>query len=160
MKNFNKITYQKMFQKAKNNFYKSDAPTPWKNILKNLKVSIQLNPKFTSTAAMIHFDDYSPGMSLDNLTQFEGKLGKWIMELNPKNITKDSYYEILDVVSHELAHALDFIVNKKSYRCFHNYTWKYIHKCMGGSGKQFYYKMSNYYNKPYLNKLLKEFQNA
>jgi hypothetical protein len=160
MKNFNKIISQEMLQKAKENFYKSDAPTSWKNKLKPLKVIIQLNPRLSETAGKMFFEDYYPGISLDNLTQFNGKLGKWIIELNPKVILTDSPKQIFDLISHELAHTLDFLVNEDSQRHFHNATWKYIHKCMGGTGEQFYNNFKCFYKFRQLKPLLKDFQNA
>ena len=141
MKNFNKIIAQEMLQKAKENFYKSAAPTSWKTILKSLKVNIILNKKFSSTAGMMRFQEYYSGMSFNSLTQFQGKLGKWFIELNPKVIINDSPKHIFDIISHELAHNLDFIVNENAYKHFHNHNWKYIHKCMGGTTEKFYEKL-------------------
>ena len=90
---------------------------------------------------------------------FEGKIGKWFIELDPKVIVNDSYYEMFDLISHELAHTLDFIVNKKSFRNFHNDNWKFIHKCMGGTTEKFYEKLYHFYNYENLQTLLRTYQN-
>ena len=159
MKNFTKSISQEMIQKAKNNFYKSNAPKSWKTILKSLKINVILNKKFSSTAGRMSFIEYYSGMPFKDLTVFEGSLGKWFIELNPKVVVNDSYYEILDLISHELAHTLDFLVNEKSYRHFHNDNWKYIHKCMGGTTDQFYNKLYYLYNRKNLQTLLRTYQN-
>lgn len=158
MKNFNKAIADKMIQKAKNNFYKSPTPNDWKAKLKELKIIIKLNPRFTSTAGMMIFDDYYSGMPFDNISTFNGNLGKWTIILNPKNIIRDPYKEVFQVVSHELAHALDFIVNKNAQRNFHNPIWKYIHKAMGGDGERYCkFYFPSYNNPTQLQKLLKDF---
>ena len=119
----------------------------WKTTLKRLQVHIILNEYLRTTAGTCSFVRSKTAKKLFNISESDykplfinGVYGHIIIELNPKSLILDSPEEVYDTVSHELAHALDFAIRGyyKSNKTDHDEFWTFIHRRMGGSGKQHY----------------------
>lgn len=89
--------------------------------LRSLPVVLKINKNFKKVAGRTR-------CSIEN-----GSLIGLTIEINPE-IVHLGQKIIYDVVSHELAHCIDYVARGTST---HDNNWKYIHKLMGGSGEQY-----------------------
>jgi hypothetical protein len=139
-----------MIERAKRTFINYPSKTvlnEWKVALKRLQVFIVINEKLKTTGGTAGFIEYTKGKRLFKIPdQFkpcivDNACGFLIIEINPKLIILYTPKEVCNILSHELAHCLDFVLrgwdNGREEKSFHDEFWSFLHKRMGGDGEEF-----------------------
>ena len=139
-----------MIAEAKDTFRQSSQSQKLKDILDNI------DPLFTFNTRLRH-RTYAQAGTVEYFCKLRKELGLtrsdkrylidgWrqhlVIEINPtmNNLTEE---QVLNIVSHELAHCLDFILrgfemNRKKRKGYHDEFWANLHRNMGGDGKELF----------------------
>lgn len=138
----------KLTERAKRNFYKSDQPDKTKEIFSTLDPHVLFTDNWRVTYGMAYVVEYQ---SLDRLLMgFKRSDKRYLVDKKRQHMvteysTKCQFIEpcqLFDVVSHELAHCLDFILrgfvmDRNKRKGFHDDFWARLHQDMGGTGNEF-----------------------
>lgn len=147
--NLNSKYVDKLIERSKKNFLKSNQPDKIKEILNSLNPHILFCENWRITYGMAYTIEYQ---SIERLIMglkrndprylVDGKKQHLVIEISNKCQTIEAK-QTFDIVSHELTHCLDFILrgycmNRKKRSGFHDGFWAKLHQDMGGTGNQFF----------------------
>jgi len=137
-----------LIKRAKCNFLKSDQPDKIKEIIMDLNPHILFRQGWRTTYGMASAIEYQ---SYDRLIMgFKRNDPRYNIDTKKQHLVIEvsdmcqeiKAGEVFELVSHELAHCLDFILrgyilNRKKRKGYHDDYWSNLHRNMGGSGNQF-----------------------
>ncbi len=139
MRIFTPTLAQKLINRAKKNLNNSIAPALWKKVLKDLPVHICIDYKISGPWA------YGAAFLSRNLSKYNidnnfqpvnwhGSKKYLIIQLHAGIVNVNSTKQNFNLIAHELAHCLDFIVtnNVKSDKNCHDFVWQSMNKFMLG----------------------------
>lgn len=145
-KNVNEETVNDIIKTCRQNFFDSDQPKKYKDELKRMEIKVNVSNRLKNL--------FGESYMVEAFGQKDFKQRKYL-DLNSNNCQKyyidcwkKWYYiviavnkrlhqflskkELFETVSHEYAHALEFLVEGDSD---HTDLWRSFYKSMGGSGK-------------------------
>lgn len=144
----NRDSVSAMVERAKGIFLKKSDNDFEKKILVDMPYYIIISNNMYSNYAFAFFSRFHVdkntvrrlNLSLrDKKIKVDSYMCYPIIQVNKSCLQKEPKALVYDVVSHELAHLLDGVINGYFYRTnsqFHMGEWKRLHKLMGGSGKE------------------------
>jgi hypothetical protein len=130
---------QNLINRAKKNLAKSNAPALWKKVLKDLPIHICIDYKISGPwaygAAFLSRNKCKYHIQNDfQPVNWHGTPKYLIIELHAGVANSNSIKQNFNLIAHELAHCLDFIVTNtvKSDKHCHDFVWDAMNKFMHG----------------------------
>lgn len=142
--NLTEKVIERMICRSKINFYNNSNNSEHKKLLETVPVYIYLSNRMTNTLGMAWCARYYQNKNIikklgikrdDKKVKINGINCFPILQLNKVELQMWESKMAFDIVSHEMAHILDFLIRgywKNAPERCHDEFWKTIHTQMGG----------------------------